>query len=103
MFKMRQMHANLMRAPGLDFNVEQCEFIEPLQHAIERERRSPFACATHSHLHAMARVASDGRINAAFIRGHAAINQCQITLKTRRSSNCAARSRCARSVLATTI
>src|SRR5262245_54508826 len=57
MLDVSQMDADLVSAPGLDFHVEQREFVEAFGHSVES--RSLPAVARDGHLHAVARVAAD--------------------------------------------
>jgi hypothetical protein len=61
MFDVSQMDADLMSAPGLDLHIEQREFVEAFDHAVE-SRRMP-AIARDGHLYAVTRVAADRRFN----------------------------------------
>src|SRR5487761_1469851 len=72
-----QMDANLMGAPRFELQEEQCVTAKTLHNAKMRARLAAARCCNR-HLLAVARVASDRRINAASIKSHDAFHQSEV-------------------------
>src|SRR5215813_2617233 len=81
MFDVGQMHADLMSASGLYFQVEQREFIKTSDRAIESQRLSTVEC--DGHLHAAARVAANRRVDFSRILFYHTINHRGVPFRDR--------------------
>ena len=79
MFYPGEMYANLMSAPGLQFDIEQRKPIETLANAVTRKRRA--ATTNDRHPRAMAWIAGNRLIDPAGISFDLSVNQRDIRFK----------------------
>src|ERR1051326_521829 len=75
------MNADLVRASGLQFDVEQSETIEPLPPAIQRPRAA--AAANNRHARAVRRIACEWLLDASGISLQSSVNECDVRLEHR--------------------
>src|SRR5208282_1340039 len=83
MSKRRHMDANLVRAPGLDFEFDQCKLaVRRVDFSLHGVMRDRFAAAEAPRRHARAplRVAADGALNRAAVLLRPAVHQRDVSL-----------------------
>ena len=71
-----EVDSDLVRPAGLDVDVEQCEFLEPLTHFPDRQCVS--AICGDGHLRPVPAVAGDGPIDGAFAFPRAAVDESDV-------------------------
>ena len=72
----REVDADLVRAAGLDIDIEEREFLEPLTHLPQAERVT--AVGGYRHLGPMPSVACDRAVDGSFVFPRTAVDECDV-------------------------
>src|SRR5437763_3481609 len=73
-----EVHADLVRASGLEAHLEEREAAEALEHPVPGHRPLALARRAHGHLHAVVRPTADRPVDHAVVRAHTAVDDREI-------------------------